>query len=453
MVASAISLALALASLALPSGLGYDSYAWLLWGRDLAHLGLSVTGTGTSWKPLPALIDALLAPLGHNASYGWLVIARAGTMFALFMSFRLAWRLAPERTRLLAGVVAAASLFLTHEWLRLEGVGNSEGLMVALGLLAIDRHLDRHHGQALALLVAAGLIRVEMWPFIAVYALWLAWRTDGWARMGVALAVLAAPLLWFGGDWVGSGHLTTGSDRALHAVGASPGSSPHPALAVAIEAVTMVPLPAWIALAAGLIAALVRPRMTPVVALAACALVWTAVVALMAQHGYPGLPRFVLMASALEAVAAGIGAAIAVAWLGRGNATTAGALALVALCAFAFASRPDARLLPSEVKGIDQVADTDTALAGLVKTAGGPDAVLHCGTPSTTWYTVTAVAWDLGVPAGQVRPEPTGKVAFRPDGTGWQVSEARRCGLVATQPTQIRNGATHQQHAHHGGNT
>src|SRR4051794_15850813 len=96
LIAATACLALALASLALPSGATYDPYAWLIWGRDLAHMDLATGGTGTSWKPLPALLDALLTPLGGGAARGWLVVARAGALFAVFMSFRLAWRLAPR---------------------------------------------------------------------------------------------------------------------------------------------------------------------------------------------------------------------------------------------------------------------------------------------------------------------------------------------------------------------
>src|SRR3954454_10737638 len=92
------------------------------------------------------------------------------------MAARGAWRLAPRGMGALAAAIAAASLLLTHQWLRRTGVGNSEGVMVAFGLLAIDRHLDGRYGQAFGLLVAAGLIRVEMWAFVAGYALWLAGR-------------------------------------------------------------------------------------------------------------------------------------------------------------------------------------------------------------------------------------------------------------------------------------
>src|SRR3954452_12005034 len=133
--AMAICLALAIASLALPSGPTYAPYAWLIWGRALVHLDLVTTGGGTSWKPLPAFIDALLTPLGGGAAAdGWLVIARAGALFALVLAFRLAWRLAPSRHRV-AGACGAATLLVTREWVRRNGVGDAGGLMTAFGLL------------------------------------------------------------------------------------------------------------------------------------------------------------------------------------------------------------------------------------------------------------------------------------------------------------------------------
>src|SRR3954465_14123304 len=109
-------LAMAIGSLALPSGATYDPYAWLIWGRDLAHMDLATGGTGTSWKPLPALPHPLLTPLGGGAAGGWLVVARGGALFAVFMSFRLAWRLAPREGRVVAAVIGAASIVVTQEW-------------------------------------------------------------------------------------------------------------------------------------------------------------------------------------------------------------------------------------------------------------------------------------------------------------------------------------------------
>src|SRR3954471_18459385 len=208
LIAAAICLALAVASLALPSGPTYDPYAWLIWGRELTHAGLSTTSGGTSWKPLPAVVDALLAPLGRNAADGWLVVARAGAIFAVFMAYRLAARLAPRGSRVLAGAVAGVSLVLTREWLRRNGVGDAEGLMTAFGLLAVDRHLDGRRGAAFALLVAAGLIRVEIWPFVFAYAAWLWFKRNRPRRSVLIAGALLIPLLWFGGAWLGSGSLT-----------------------------------------------------------------------------------------------------------------------------------------------------------------------------------------------------------------------------------------------------
>ena len=395
-IAAAVCLGLALASLVLPTGPTYDPYAWLIWGRDLAHLGLSTTGGGTSWKPLPAFVDAALTPLGQGAADGWVVVARAGALFAVFMAFRLAWRLAPRGGRVVAGLVAAAALVLTHEWLVRNGLGEAEGLMVAFCLLAVDRHLDGHRMQAFALLVAAGLVRVEVWPFVGLYGGWLAWTTRSWRVRTLLLAgALALPLIWFGGDLLGSGHLTTAMDRALHRKAGTPGASPHPVHALLAEAFTMVPPPAW-ALAAVAVAWAAVRRKRVVLVLAAGAALWTAIVAVMTARGYAGLPRFLFVACALEAVLAGIGAALLVQ---RRNAIIAAAV----IGAFVFASLPNARLLPTEAKSIDKVADMDGVLAQTVSEAGGAGAVTRCGEPTTRWYTVTALAYDLDVPAAQVR--------------------------------------------------
>src|SRR3954454_7183897 len=112
-IGAVASLALALASLALPSGPTYDPYAWLIWGRDLAHGDLVTIAGGTSWKPLPALVDALLSPLGGGAAGGWVVVARAGALCAVFMALLLAWRLAPRHQGCLAGTVPPATLLPT----------------------------------------------------------------------------------------------------------------------------------------------------------------------------------------------------------------------------------------------------------------------------------------------------------------------------------------------------
>ena len=469
LIAPIACLLVAIASLVLPSGPTYDPYAWLIWGRDLAHLDLVTTGGGTSWKPLPALVDALLTPLGGGAAAGWVVVARAGALFGVLMAGRLAWRLAPRRGRGFAAVAAAATLLLTHEYVKRTGVAEAEGLMAALGLLAIDRHLDGHRTQTFALMLAGGLIRVEAWPFAAAYGLWMAWHaTRPWRTLaGVALGGLLLPLLWFGGDWVGSGRLTTAADRALHHKAGTPGASQHPFQATLTETWQMVPLSAWIAVGIALAAIATRawrrraarggggPLQEPggelaagrghvqpdrvVALLAASATAWILIVAVMAARGYAGLPRFLFMADGLVAVVAGVGVAQVISGspalvqralrdrlaVPRAAAVVA---ALVACGAFAFGLLPNAQLLPGDVKSIDKVADTDSSLVNAIDEAGGIDAILRCGSPTTTWYTVTAVAYDLRVPTARVRDRPQGSrpVVFQPQRGAWQV-RPRHC--------------------------
>jgi hypothetical protein len=447
---------LGIASLALPSGPTYDPYAWLIWGRDLAHLDLVTSGTGTSWKPLPAMIDALLSPLGGRAASGWLVVARAGALFAVVMAFKLAWRVAPAGRRLLAGTLAGATLLLTQYWVRQNGVGYAEGLAVALALLAVDRHLDGKRTQAFALIVGVGLMRVEAWPFALVYGGWLWWTTAaGRARRGTAVAggLLLLPLVWFGGDWIGSGSLTTAADRALKHKPGTPGASAHPALAVLGEAFSMLPVAAWPAIVFALLTALIalarRRTNAPtrmIAAFAAVAAAWTAIVAAMAQHGYAGLPRYLFVADGLEAVLAGVGAAfavdaiVAVAAQMRAPrpARAAGLGAALLVCAlFGLGSLSRATQLPADAASIDSVADMDSGLANAVRQAGGPGGVLRCGRPATTWYTVTALAWDLGVPSATVRDRPHGPrpVVFTPARGNWDV-RAHGCRDGATTARQ-----------------
>jgi len=96
-------------SLALPSTLTYDSWSWLTWGREVAHLHLDTSGLIAAWKPLPVLADAVFSPVGSAAPALWLVTARAGGLVAVVMAFQLARQVAGTG----AGVVAGVALLLS----------------------------------------------------------------------------------------------------------------------------------------------------------------------------------------------------------------------------------------------------------------------------------------------------------------------------------------------------
>ena len=161
-------LGLAALSLLLPSTPTYDPWAWIIWGREITQWDL-VTMNGPSWKPLPVLLTTPFALAGDDAAPAlWLMIARAGGLLAFAMAYRLGARLAGPW----AGAIAAVALFLSDEFIFNFARGNSEGMLVALVLWAVERHLDGHRTHAFLLGFAAALLRPEVWPFLGLYGIW-----------------------------------------------------------------------------------------------------------------------------------------------------------------------------------------------------------------------------------------------------------------------------------------
>jgi len=178
-LALAGAFALAALSLLAPWGPIYDSWSWLVWGRELAEFDLD-TSAGPSWKPLPALVAAPLSLAGGAAPELWLLVARAGWIMAAAMTWRLAARFAGGgRAGHAAGLIAAIGLVLLADdftsWTRQGTGGLTEPLLVALALGSVEAALFRRTRLALGLAALACLIRPEAWPFAAVYA-WHEWR-------------------------------------------------------------------------------------------------------------------------------------------------------------------------------------------------------------------------------------------------------------------------------------
>jgi hypothetical protein len=406
-------------SLAVPSTPTYDPWAWIIWGREITQLDLN-TNFGPSWKPLPVLFTTLFAPFGDAAPELWLVVARAGGLLALALTFRLARRLVGGGAAgAFAGALALAGLLLSPGFLRNVGLGNSEGLLVAFALLAIERHLDGARSHAFAAAFAAALLRPEIWPFLGVYAI-LVWRAEPRARRLVAALLALVPVLWFGPELWGSGDPLRASSRARDPNAGSPAFAERPALEILrlTEELLLSPviLGALLALAlAGIAFARARRGRTPLVVGAAAA-AWVALVAAMTEAGYAGNPRYLVLAVAGACVLAGVGLAS----VARGAAglvrdvsgreplaLAAGVAAAVAIVAASAASAREAATgLEAQYGALRAEGILYRDLTTAVERAGGRHAVLACGRPITGPYHVPALAWRLHVHSEIVTMEP-----------------------------------------------
>jgi len=411
-------------SLLLPSEPSYDPWAWIVWGRELALLELDTSG-GPSWKPLPVAFTALFAPFG-KLSDGippalWLVLARAGALLALVMAYRLARRLAgPARaTGIGAGLAAAAALALTPQWLRNMAHGNEVPLAIAFMLWGIERHLDGARGHAVGLGFLACLLRPEVFPFLALYGLWL-WRAEPGSRRLLAGLALALPALWLVPEWIGSGHPFAAGEQARTEPRWSLSLLEHPWLAALERAHGMAGLPLELGALASVAVAWRRLRAAPggasatgeaavghgsarvVLALAAVALSWVLLVAAMTQGGFSGSPRYFLPAVVIAGVLAGVGAAWLVAAaaraLGRGSGAgrvLAGAGMTVALGLAAAPWAADrAERLERQARDVGHLARLQADLAATVRSAGGPDAIVTRGMPAVNAAFHTRLAWE-----------------------------------------------------------
>jgi hypothetical protein len=407
------SLVLGAASLLLSASPSYDPWSWIVWGREVLHLKLVTIG-GPTWKPLPVLFTTAFAPFGAAAPALWLLVARAGGILGLAFAGVLAARLTPRGARApaatLSAALAVAGLLLLSGYLDSVASGESEGLLVAAGALAILRHLDGRPRQAFALGLLAALIRPEAWPFFGLYAIHL-WRHDPGARRLIAAAAVLIPVLWFGPELWGAHSVLRGVRWAQHPRPGSPALAACPFCAELTGhawPLLVAPWKAGCALALALAAA-ARARRGPALALAtatatatpvvlaALALAWIAEEAVLTQTGFSGSDRYLIAPIALLIVvgAAGWGAAVH-AVTARRALPAALALGLLAVATSAAAAGHLASLPVTAAR--QRAGDRlQTEIARAVR-VGGPRRLLGCGPIQTNPSEAPLAAWALKVP-------------------------------------------------------
>jgi hypothetical protein len=400
--------ALAALTLLLPSAPTYDPWSWIIWGREVAHLDL-VTTDGPSWKPLPVAFTTVFSLFGSAAPDLWLVVARAGAIAAVVLAFRVARRLGGG---VVGGAAAAAALAMAPWWIRNAALGNSEGLIVAFLLGAVDRELAGRRGSAFALAVCAGLLRPEAWPFLGLYGLFVLWRRAVPARivLGAGAVVVA---LWLLPEWWGSGDLLRAMHRAKDVNPGAPTYAENPAIETLRHAGGMLTAPLLVGLSAGAVMLMVR-RDRVVAALVAMGIAWLGLVAYMTQDGFSGNQRYLIAPLAVFIVISGAGAGWTASLLVervRAGASRPGAVrvVVVALAAAAagllFAFPSFERFRPT-LRSLEYQADLADELPAVVRSAGGAEALKRCGDPYAGPFQVPVVAWTLRMHTKDVQLEP-----------------------------------------------
>jgi hypothetical protein len=320
----------------------------------------------------------------------------------------LAFRVGRRLGGVVAGAAAAAAYALAPWTVDNGAVGNSEGLLVALALGAVDRHLEGRFRAAYACALGTALLRPEAWPFVGLYALWLAWREPG-LRTLVAAGLAALPVLWLLPELWGSGDLFRAAHRAHTPRRDSAAFADSPVRAELDLFRQMLTPAVWTGLGALAVTALVRRargRRELAVAgvLLVAAVLWVAEVAVMTNDGFSGNARYLILPAALACVLAGVGVGWAVrAVAGAPRAVPAAALAVVAAVGFA---EPSLHRLPAVGESVRYEARLTDGLTAAVSRAGGAKRLLACGDPYTGPFQVPSVAWQLRVHTSRIALAP-----------------------------------------------
>jgi hypothetical protein len=432
----AACLAIAALTLLWPSTPTYDPWAWILWGREITQFDL-VTEGGPSWKPLPILFTTPFALFGDDlAPYLWLVVARAGGLFACVMAYRVASRLVGGGIYgVLAGVSGGAALFSSNKYVRDAALGNSEPLLAAVVLWAFERHLDGRRDHALYLGVAAALLRPEAWPFLALYCLWL-WFAEPKLRLRMVGFAVLIPALWFLPEWWGAGDPFRAGARANAPNPGSAAFADSPAIELftrfSESTIAPVELGTVIAVGVAIVAWIRRRAQGAILALAILGFSWFALVAVMTEAGFAGNQRYLMVTTAVVSVLGGIGVVRllqGVEWAGERVFGTARAGAIAAVVAFlagiAIASPTIVAKADNTARvqgGLEHEAFLWHDLKALIDENGGKERLLACGGVFSGPFQTQMVAYELGIHGinvGWAVTPPPG-VAFRtrtvPDG-------------------------------------
>jgi len=224
-------------------------------------------------------------------------------------------------------------------------------------------------------------------------------------------------------DWLGSGDVLRSGEIARTSPLGSAEKAEQPALTVFERLADTVIAPVLV-LAVVAVAIALRRRRRDVLALAAIVLLWTSIVAVMAEFGFTGRRRYLAVAAGILAVLGGTGFGLMLRAVARERWRQVVAVtAAVLLAGFAFVpARTDWRLLGLAREQGRQLDELRAAVAR----AGGPVALRRAPAVAVNPYVQTALAWQIGTPLHDVRAtwtqrtdprRPAGGLLFRAPAT------------------------------------
>jgi hypothetical protein len=399
----------------------FDAYGWLVWGHQALHWTLDTNGA-PSWKPLPFLFTVPYALFGRGQLWLWMVTAVAAALAGAVFAARIAYHLTSgeqPRARYIAGAFAGIGVLGLGRYWHFILIANSDPMIVALCLAAVDFGLRDRLVPAYALLVLAALGRPEVWPFAALFTIWT-WRARAAMRPMLAAGAIVIAALWFGVPALTSRSALIAGDLAENFTGAVHG----PKIPGVVDRfISLYPWPMWVAALAGVALAAAR-RDRAVLALAGAAVLWVAVEIAFAYNGWGALARYMFEAGAAAAV-------IAATAVGRVLASRPGggpAIVLALVIALVPAARSTARFVHGEVSYGRLFARQVNRLADVIDRDGGAAVVRRCGLPVSSLEFQSVLAWEVGLNVGDIGWKPASAlrsgrpiVLFAPTGWGWVV--------------------------------
>ncbi len=438
---------------------GYDPYGWLIWGRETLSGTLDLGGA-PSWKPLPYLFTVPYSVFGHFALWLWMTTAVAISLGGSIFAGRIAYRLTgtddgnKRFPAIAAALFAGVALFGIWQYMHSMFSAQSDTVITALCLGAIDFHLSRRFRIAFVLLVLGSLGRPEVWPFVGLYGLWLWWKHPS-SRWLVYGGFLVIPAMWFGIPTITNHRPFVSAQLALLSPREVTGNK---FTGVANRYATLHYLPLQLAALLGFVMAWFR-RDRVVLALGAAVILWVVVEIAFALHGWPAVPRYMYEAEGVTVVIA----AVAVGWLLKDGLAFVGryrprwarpiGIALVAILAVALVPPAIARLREEHRDLIHERARTKeiNLLAGAVNAYGGYKHLLACGHPVTAVGYVSILAWYSHLNVGKVGHRPHYElrqkypiVLFTQLHNGWAMTPYRTPASVQNCPHALFVSTPHR---------